>query len=87
MPKRVSKQEITNCLKALLMEVAGISEASITASATIDSELRMESVAFVEIQVALEDEYDIQLDPIEVVERNEFGRIVDYVHALTLEES
>ena len=47
----------------------------------------MESVAFVEIQVALEEEYDIQVDPIEVVERNEFGRIVDYIHALTLEES
>ena len=82
-----TRSDIEEFLRQLLIDVAKVPSEDITQSASIDQELRMESVAFVEIQVALEDEYDIQLDPIEVVERNEFGRIVDYVHALTLEES
>jgi len=40
----------------------------------------MQSIAFVELQVAIEDEYQIQIDPIRVVELNEFGAIVDYVY-------
>jgi len=50
--------------------------------ATIDDELQMNSVAFVELQVAIEEEYSIQIDPIAVVELNRFGSIVDYIHRL-----
>lgn len=82
-----TRSDIDEFLRQLLIEIAKVPSEDITPAAAIDNELRMESVAFVEIQVALEEEYDIQVDPIEVVERNEFGRIVDYIHALTLEES
>jgi acyl carrier protein len=76
-----SREEVSQCLSRFLQEVAGIRAEQITDTATIDSQLQMESVAFVELQVAIEDEYDVQLDPIEIVELNEFGPIVDYVLA------
>lgn len=66
----------------LLGEVAHIPAERVRDEATIDEDLRMESVAFVELQVALEDEYGIELDPIEIVERNRFGAIVDYIASM-----
>ena len=64
----------------LIHEIVGIPVDVITDTATVDEELQMNSVAFVELQVAIEEEYDIQIDPIEVVELNQFGAIVDYVY-------
>jgi acyl carrier protein len=66
----------------LLCEVAKIPASAVTETATVDGALQMQSVTFVELQVAIEDEYDIQLDPIQVVELNEFIAIVGYVHGL-----
>ena len=75
----VSRDQVRELLSGLMHEIAGISPEKITEDATVENELRMESVAFVELQVAIEEAYDIELDPIEVVELNRFGAIVDYV--------
>lgn len=81
LPTRPSRTDIRERMAALITEIAKIPPEAIHDTATIDGELRMESVDFVELQVALEDEYQIELDPIRVVELNEFGAIVDYVHS------
>jgi acyl carrier protein len=80
------KPEIRAALVRLMGGIARFSSASITDDATIDNELQMESVTFVELQVAIEDEFDIELDPIQVVELNAFGAIVDYVNELVRSE-
>jgi len=72
--------EVRERLACLINEIAGVPKIRITDSATVDDDLQMQSVAFVELQVAIEEEYQIQIDPIEVVELNQFGAIVDYVH-------
>lgn len=64
----------------LIHEIAGMPLEEITEEATIDGSLEMTSVVFVELQVTLEDELDILLDPIEIVELNRLGDIVDYIH-------
>lgn len=87
MANHITREGIQGCLKELLIEIAHIDGDAITPTATIDGDLRMESVQFVEIQVALEDEYEIQLDPIEIVERNEFRLIVDYIYGLATAET
>jgi acyl carrier protein len=74
-----SKSDVRNRLAGLLNEIGGIPIERINDSATVDEDLQMTSLAFVELQVALEDEYDIEIDPIQVVELNQFGAIVDYV--------
>ena len=76
---QVSRDQVREFISGLLHEIAGISREKIVEDATVENELRMESVAFVELQVSIEEEYDIELDPIEVVELNRLGAIVDYV--------
>lgn len=76
-----TKEDIRRTLVRLLNEIGQIPAEKVIASATIDEDLRLSSLAFVELQVAIEDEYDIQIDPVQVVELNEFGPIVDYVFA------
>jgi len=75
----VTREAVRRKLMSLLTEIAGIPSDVITDSATVDNELQMKSVAFVELQVAIEDAYEIEIDPIQVLELNRFGAIVDYV--------
>lgn len=74
--------DVRNYLTRLLCEVAQIPAEAIVDGATIDGELQMESVAFVEIQVAIEDAYDIVLDPVYLIELNEFGAIVEHIYSV-----
>jgi acyl carrier protein len=76
-----SKEQVRTRLKQLLVEIAKIPAEQIRDGATVDEQLRMESVAFIEIQVAIEDEYEIELDPLHIIELNEFAMIVDYIHS------
>ncbi len=76
-----SRSQVEAQIVKLLGDIAGIDPAVITPSASIENELQLQSVQFVELQVALEDEYDIELDPIEIIERGRFDLIVDYVYA------
>jgi acyl carrier protein len=80
----VTRGEVYDRIASLLEEIAEIPKKSVSETSTIDHDLSMQSVAFVELQVALEDEYDIEIDPIHIVELNEFGQIVDYVHELAV---
>lgn len=77
--------DIRSRLIVLINEIAGIPADKVIDTATIDAELTMESVAFVELQVAIEDEFNIRTDTIRIVELNQFGAIVDYVLELAVE--
>ena len=79
-PLHPTRSDVRGQLVRLISEIAGIPIDSITDTATIDEDIQMNSVSFVELQVAIEEAYDIQIDPIRVVELNEFGAIVDYVY-------
>lgn len=76
----VTRQDVERQLRSLINEIAQVPVGQIVPGATIDDELQMESVAFVELQVAIEDVYGIEIDPIAIVELNEFGAVVDYVY-------
>lgn len=82
---RPSREQVERRLVDLTTEIAKIPRQRIVKGATFKGDLRMESIAFVEIHVAMEDEYDIELDPLQVIELNEFGAIVDYVHRQILQ--
>lgn len=74
------RSDVRERLVRLIQEITNIPAGSITDTATIDEDIQMNSVSFVELQVAIEEAYDIQIDPIQVVELNQFGAIVDYVY-------
>lgn len=77
-----SRDVVRERLRQLVHEITGVELDVVTDEASIDEELRMESVAFVELQVSLEEDFGIEIDAIHVVELNRFGPIVDYVHSL-----
>jgi acyl carrier protein len=79
-----TREIVRERLRALVHEITGVPLDVVVEGATIDQELRMESVAFVELQVSLEDEFGIEIDAVHVVELNDFGAIVDYVHDLAV---
>ncbi len=75
-------QQVRDTLRRFISEIGKIPEERIVERATIDGELQLQSLSFVELQVAIEELYDIQIDPIAVVELNEFGAIADYIYTL-----
>jgi acyl carrier protein len=87
MHAKPTRAELKARIISLLREIASIESDQITEDATVDEQLQMHSVAFVELQVAIEEEYQIQIDPIHLVELNRFGDIIDYIHSSILNES
>lgn len=71
-------EEVWNLIASTLVSL-GVPAEQIVPSATIADDLGLESVAFVELQVTLEDELGIEIDPIQVVELNELSAIVAYL--------
>jgi acyl carrier protein len=74
--------EVKESLRALIAQIQSAPTHTIRDETTLE-ELQLSSVAFVELQVAIEDAFDLILDPVEVVELNEFGRIASLVHTKT----
>lgn len=77
----MSLEEVKVTLKQLISEVCGVPAAAIHDETTIDQDLQMPSVVFVELQVAAEETFDMLLDPVELIELNTFGRIANAIHA------
>jgi acyl carrier protein len=65
-----------------LQEIGEFPRDLLTDSARLDSELIMKSIVFVEIQVALEDDLDIEIDPLTVLELNRLDRVIGYIDKL-----
>lgn len=70
-----SIEEVKATLRRLIGEITDLDPDSITDSSTLDEDIPLPSIQFVELQTAIEDIFDIQLDPVEVVERNTFGAV------------
>ena len=77
-PSERNAEDVWNLVSSTLAQL-GVPPEQITRSATIADDLGLESVAFVELQVTLEDELGIEIDPIRVVELNELSAIVQYL--------
>lgn len=75
-----SKNDVRSLLVQLLHEVGKIPLEKIHDESTVDAELQMESVVFIEIQVALEEAYDVELDPVRIVELNRLDAISIYIY-------
>jgi acyl carrier protein len=66
--------------RELVHEITGLPLEEITDDASFDTTLVMESVQLVELQVALEEEFQTELDPIYIIELNRFGDIAEYIY-------
>ena len=86
-PAGPAREHVRQRLSSLLQEICKRSPDEMRDSATIDRELEMESVQMVELQVAIEQEFDVTIDFLEVLRLNSFRRITDYIHGLALERA
>lgn len=77
-PTRQDPERIWTFIAGTLAEL-GVPSERISKTALITDDLGLESVAFVELQVALEDELEVEIDPIAVIELNELSAIVRYL--------
>ena len=75
----LEREEVRAVLWSMLREAGRIETDALTEASTIEDDLKIESIRFVELQVAIEEHYDIQLDPITIIELNELGKVLDYV--------
>jgi acyl carrier protein len=73
-------EDVKRTLRVLIAETCGIDSEKIRDETTIDEDLQLPSIAFVELQVAVEEAFDTILDPVEVVELNKFGLIAESIH-------
>jgi acyl carrier protein len=78
----VASDVVWDRLKALLIEVGGSVAGDINSAAVIGEISGLDSVAFVEIIVTLEEEFGVALDPVAILERGSFGAIVEYVREM-----
>ncbi|GBD25621.1 Acyl carrier protein [bacterium HR30] len=76
----LTPETVRRRVASVLHEVAGIPLEQITDDASFDTTLAIESVQLVELQVALEEEFQTELDPLYMIELNRFGDIVEYIY-------
>jgi len=76
----MSLEDVKQTLRVLIAEACGIDSEKIRDETTIDEDLQLPSIAFVELQVAAEEAFDTILDPVEVVELNKFGLIAESIY-------
>lgn len=74
-----SVETVKTMLRQLIVEVSGLDPATIVDSSTLEEDIQLSSIAFVEVQAALEDTFAIQIDPVEVVEQNTFADIAELI--------
>lgn len=74
-----SREQVAGTLRTLLIEIGKIDEMAITDDASLDDSLKIDSITLVSIQSAFQDVWDVDIDPVEIVERAQFGLIVDYL--------
>jgi acyl carrier protein len=79
-----SRHQVFHRVAVLLREITGTPLELATEHATLDDQLQLQSVAFIELQIAIEEEYTIRIDPVHMVELNRLGAIVDYIHRCTI---
>lgn len=71
----------------LLQEIGGFDASILCDAAQFDRELMMKSIDFVEFRVAIEDEFQIEVDPLALIELNRLDRVLSYVTDLAEERT
>ncbi|MGB4609693.1 MAG: acyl carrier protein [Saccharofermentanales bacterium] len=70
---------IFNKVKAVLIEVMGVAEADVVESAYLINDLGADSLDAVEISIALQDEFKIEIEDDDILKMQTVGDIVDYI--------
>ena len=73
--------EIFEKVKGLFVEDLGIDESKVTMDAKLEEDLEIDSLGIVEVVMAFEDEFDIEIDDEELADVLTVGQAVNLLHS------
>ena len=73
--------EVFDKVKNLFIEDLGIDESKVTMEAKLEEDLEIDSLGIVEVVMAFEDEFDIEIDDEELADVSTVGEAVKLLHS------
>ena len=73
--------EVFEKVKGLIVEDLGIDESKVTMDAKLEEDLEIDSLGIVEVVMAFEDEFDIEIDDEELADVSTVGQAVNLLHS------
>ena len=73
--------EVFEKVKSLFEEELGIESEKITMEAKLEEDLEIDSLGFVEVVMAFEDEFEIEIDDEELTDVGTVGQAVNLLHS------
>ena len=73
--------EVFEKVKVLFVEDLGIDESKVTMDAKLEEDLEIDSLGIVEVVMAFEDEFDIEIDDEELADVSTVGQAVNLLHS------
>ena len=73
--------EVFEKVKGLFVEDLGIDESKVTMDAKLEEDLEIDSVGIVEVVMAFEDEFEIEIDDEELADVKTVGQAVNLLHS------
>ena len=73
--------EVFDKVKGLFVEDLGIDESKVTMEAKLEEDLEIDSLGIVEVVMAFEDEFDIDIDDEELADVSTVGEAVKLLHS------
>jgi acyl carrier protein len=73
--------EVFDKVKGLFVEDLGIDESKVTMEAKLEEDLEIDSLGIVEVVMAFEDEFDIEIDDEELADVSTVGEAVILLHS------
>ena len=75
----MSSEEVLEKVKGIIVEQLGVAEASVTLEASFIDDLGADSLDIVELVMALEEEFDIEIPDADAEKVTTVGDVVDYI--------
>lgn len=75
----MSTEEVFEKVKGIIVEQLGVAEASVTMEASFIDDLGADSLDIVELIMALEEEFDLQIPDSEAEKISTVGDVVEYI--------
>ena len=73
--------EVFDKVKGLFVEDLGIDESKVTMDAKLEEDLEIDSLGIVEVVMAFEDEFEIEIDDEELADVKTVGQAVNLLHS------
>ena len=73
--------EVFEKVKGLFVEDLGIDESKVTMDAKLEEDLEIDSLGIVEVVMAFEDEFEIEIDDEELADVTTVGQAVNLLHS------